>query len=389
MKSHKFECKTSDDRFSNGSFESFRTRNRTCILFTANDSSNLLSQNNQNNNRGNGVENSLHSNSLLSPHIEILEESKQQIDNNADLNAINAVILDGNIRSNTNENGLVIHPINPQENPPENEEEEEESIIIYNWVSLKYWNQLKTKSKNLVEYFSNKFQLRFVHIYNIILYALASALITYICLTVQIFGLQLIFGITELCTMTGLIFIEIVFLYLKCKNLNQPGCWKYLKLIIALSYHAILMAAIYITFFLNKIQSIFLFVIFCLFWVLQILNAFYIILLVFCLIIFIPVEFVVRFVSCKLLKPCYIIWPNSALNLRGKIPENAKQFEYNSTLFKLNKCIICMELFHNKSKIYVLKCHETHIFHVNCLKEWVKRKYECPNCRGFLQFQSE
>ena len=50
----------------------------------------------------------------------------------------------------------------------------------------------------------------------------------------------------------------------------------------------------------------------------------------------------------------------------------------------VQECIICFFPFSDEKKedFVQLKCHEKHIFHSNCLKEWfMKGNVTCPNCR--------
>ena len=43
-------------------------------------------------------------------------------------------------------------------------------------------------------------------------------------------------------------------------------------------------------------------------------------------------------------------------------------------------CTICTDEFEDDSKIQLLNCQ--HIYHHDCLTEWVKRKPDCPICRN-------
>ena len=42
-------------------------------------------------------------------------------------------------------------------------------------------------------------------------------------------------------------------------------------------------------------------------------------------------------------------------------------------------CSICMTGFQNKEVIRKLPCG--HIFHSKCIKPWLKKNVQCPNCR--------
>jgi len=48
-------------------------------------------------------------------------------------------------------------------------------------------------------------------------------------------------------------------------------------------------------------------------------------------------------------------------------------------------CCICMEHFSCNQEVYWLSCK--HIFHTNCLDEWVKYKNECPSCRTLIKLK--
>ena len=46
-------------------------------------------------------------------------------------------------------------------------------------------------------------------------------------------------------------------------------------------------------------------------------------------------------------------------------------------------CVICLVDFCEKDPIIELECHESHIFHAECLDEWIIRgNRECPVCRA-------
>ena len=50
-------------------------------------------------------------------------------------------------------------------------------------------------------------------------------------------------------------------------------------------------------------------------------------------------------------------------------------------------CSICLGDFEPGMEIIALKCHEAHIFHVDCLEEWSKKSGSCPLCRKDLADQ--
>ena len=47
------------------------------------------------------------------------------------------------------------------------------------------------------------------------------------------------------------------------------------------------------------------------------------------------------------------------------------------------ECTICLDEFENESNISLTECR--HIFHTDCIKEWVRYKKECPVCRNEIK----
>ena len=69
---------------------------------------------------------------------------------------------------------------------------------------------------------------------------------------------------------------------------------------------------------------------------------------------------------------------------------SAEQFEklpikkYKKEKYSENfQCIICMEEFKEKEKIKLLPCG--HIFHPNCIKEWLMKQKSCPFCKSEIR----
>lgn len=50
-----------------------------------------------------------------------------------------------------------------------------------------------------------------------------------------------------------------------------------------------------------------------------------------------------------------------------------------------DSCIICAELFKEKSAVVQLPCSVKHLFHEACIKQWIKNKTICPICRTELK----
>eukprot|EP00347_Sterkiella_histriomuscorum_P015334 403357417 len=47
----------------------------------------------------------------------------------------------------------------------------------------------------------------------------------------------------------------------------------------------------------------------------------------------------------------------------------------------MEQCAICLGDYVDTDEIAELKCDQRHYFHSECLKEWLKRKLECPLCK--------
>ena len=45
-------------------------------------------------------------------------------------------------------------------------------------------------------------------------------------------------------------------------------------------------------------------------------------------------------------------------------------------------CCICLANFKDDDHVTELKCAKKHIFHSDCLVQWLDKKQECPLCRS-------
>ncbi len=98
------------------------------------------------------------------------------------------------------------------------------------------------------------------------------------------------------------------------------------------------------------------------------------------------IEFLVRLVTCRLTQPInpniklpalfYPILP-ALVNIDILIPEGT----YVSSEHANHDCIICMKTFEEGDSIKQLRCHSDHIFHTDCLHQWLCVKLTCPICR--------
>lgn len=61
--------------------------------------------------------------------------------------------------------------------------------------------------------------------------------------------------------------------------------------------------------------------------------------------------------------------------------DNLPTIKYHQKISKdIDKCIICMEEFKRREKVKALPCG--HIFHHNCIKEWLLKEKTCPFCKS-------
>ncbi|CAI2377906.1 unnamed protein product [Moneuplotes crassus] len=61
---------------------------------------------------------------------------------------------------------------------------------------------------------------------------------------------------------------------------------------------------------------------------------------------------------------------------------NAAQFKFNPEDYRSTKeCTICLEGFKEGDNIINLPCHSTHIFHAQCIADWVRINNNCPLCK--------
>jgi len=62
-------------------------------------------------------------------------------------------------------------------------------------------------------------------------------------------------------------------------------------------------------------------------------------------------------------------------------PKVLKNHTYDETTQYIPEiCIICIDNYEDENIITTLSCN--HSFHTECLKEWLKKKKECPYCKN-------
>ncbi len=90
------------------------------------------------------------------------------------------------------------------------------------------------------------------------------------------------------------------------------------------------------------------------------------------------VEGVVRTVICRLRCP----------QKTPLVREYSYQlYKFNVVKFSENKCMICLCEYTQLEAICALICHDSHIFHEDCIREWLKKQNTCPICRHAVQFR--
>ena len=90
-------------------------------------------------------------------------------------------------------------------------------------------------------------------------------------------------------------------------------------------------------------------------------------------------------ITYYLIKNYYIRY--NLLLSKFKVQNELVEITYEQFLLKninnkeVDICIICTENFQPKDKIVQLKCNSIHIFHFNCIRQWINKKPICPICR--------
>jgi hypothetical protein len=76
------------------------------------------------------------------------------------------------------------------------------------------------------------------------------------------------------------------------------------------------------------------------------------------------------------------------INSGDDILKKLKKITYTKLLFDVEdtlECVICLNEFKDGDDVIQLKCSKKHIFHVDCLSEWIKSDHNmhgCPMCRA-------
>jgi len=99
---------------------------------------------------------------------------------------------------------------------------------------------------------------------------------------------------------------------------------------------------------------------------------------VYCILMIFIFELIIRILTCQ----CYNPWnePEPAQFVRKELGI----INYSSATSSQKNCGICLKEFIDNEKVCPLSCHPTHVFHSECLKEWLNRNYFCPFCRAVV-----
>ncbi len=107
--------------------------------------------------------------------------------------------------------------------------------------------------------------------------------------------------------------------------------------------------------------------------------------------VLILVEFLVRAATCRLSSPvrweegiqlAAIVNPGlRGLRLAGICK---KVVPFAEASFAAKECVICMGAFARGEGLRQLKCHADHVFHSECLDQWLNVQRVCPICRAII-----
>lgn len=87
------------------------------------------------------------------------------------------------------------------------------------------------------------------------------------------------------------------------------------------------------------------------------------------------------FLCCLLC--CFIVVQKKDSQNRMSLLQRIKAIPYGNLVFQEGReCAICITGFKSDDQIIQLNCHELHIYHKDCIEEWIKKgNLKCPLCR--------
>ncbi len=92
---------------------------------------------------------------------------------------------------------------------------------------------------------------------------------------------------------------------------------------------------------------------------------------------FFLIEGLVRLLLCK----CYNPWIRAG-DEQQFVRKELELLSYEAARFQQVSCAICLRDFVPAEKVCQLPCHATHVFHAECLHQWLSRNNFCPFCRA-------
>ncbi len=87
------------------------------------------------------------------------------------------------------------------------------------------------------------------------------------------------------------------------------------------------------------------------------------------------IELLVRICICRLQSP-FETGPTHTFK-KTELP----LFAFAASTYDQKTCNICLADFVEGEKVCPLPCHHTHVFHPDCLKQWLAKSCCCPDCR--------
>lgn len=88
-------------------------------------------------------------------------------------------------------------------------------------------------------------------------------------------------------------------------------------------------------------------------------------------------EAAIRLFQCNLNCPAY--------ERKRKILQY-QVFKYTAKAFGDGECIVCLDKFKEEDPTVLLECHVSHMFHEDCIMEWLGKSMCCPVCRKGVAF---
>lgn len=104
------------------------------------------------------------------------------------------------------------------------------------------------------------------------------------------------------------------------------------------------------------------------------LQSSFLLVLPVCLIILI-FEFIIRVILCKF-----------KCEDKNAVEITYPTYYYENKDTESTECVICLAPYENNDVVCVLGCHKRHMFHEQCLREWLPNETKCPICRSSISF---